>query len=172
MQLWLGCSPEFLDSAAPSFRLKPAAILLEQSLKSPVSLCISLFLFAGPFHSRGSPLDSTPKLGKALFNIFIILLACFVWVSQDLSSSPSLERADSGLSERSVSLLSVSQTEQRATGLRDRDGHREVVREKKYLCSESLINLIQSQPQSDSPLCSSGMHTRFCQIARGNRRGE
>lgn len=112
MQVWLGRSPAYLNSEAPSFRPKPAAVLPEQSLKSALSPCISLFLSSTlvPFHSRDSPLDSTPKLGKALFNIFIILLACFVWVSQDLSSSPSLERADSGLSEQSVSLLSISQT--------------------------------------------------------------
>lgn len=109
MQMWSGCSPELVHPEAPSFRPRPAALPPEQTLRSPLSPSIPLSL-SSPlvrFHSWDSPLDSTPKLGKAFFNIcvFIILLACFVSASQDLSSSPSLERADSGLSEQSVSLL-------------------------------------------------------------------
>lgn len=103
MQVWPGCSPELHDSEAPSFRQKPAALPPEQSPMSPLSPCMPHFLSSAlvPFHGGDSLLDSTPKLGKALFNFsfFFILLACFVSASQDLSSSPSLERADSGISE-------------------------------------------------------------------------
>lgn len=109
MQVWLGCSPELLDSEAPSLRQKPAALLPEQSPMSPLSLCMPHFLSSAlvPFHSGDSLLNSTPKLGKALFNFFFFFYsACFVSASQDLSSSPSLERADSF---QSVSLLSVGQ---------------------------------------------------------------
>lgn len=67
-----------------------------------VPVCLTFFLPPSFLFIAGSPSwIPRPSLEKPCltFLFFFILLACFVSASQDLSSSPSLERADSGISE-------------------------------------------------------------------------
>lgn len=87
----------------------------------------------------------------------MVLLACFVSAAQDLSSSPSLETADSGLSEHSVSLLSDAFQQK----LQSLFSEREVVQGKKYHCDESVTNepmLITARSQS-AVVAAAGMLT-------------
>ena len=81
MQMWAG------------FDLQSSSILkLLTSFPSRASCRV-----VSSLSQRGLPSDSTPKLGKSFLNISMVLLACFVSASEDLSSSPTLETADSGL---------------------------------------------------------------------------
>lgn len=65
--MWLGCTPELLHPDAPSFRLKPAALLPERTLRSSLSPSISLLL-SSPlvhFHSGDSPWIPRPSSEKS-----------------------------------------------------------------------------------------------------------
>lgn len=107
------------------------SVQLHSSLNIPPSQYTSLFLSFRllPFPARTPPGFQVPQH-------FMVLLACFVSAAQDLSSSPSLETADSGLSEHSVSLLSNGFQQK----LQSVFSEREVVQGKKYHCHESYAD--------------------------------
>lgn len=117
-----------------------------------VPLHLSFFLPLSLISTAGTPpWIPRPSLEKPSLTciFFIILFACFLSASQDLSSSPSWERADSGLSEQSVSLLSDGFKPKRANCRKRVSLETEMEMEKRNTSamSQLLMNLFKSQPK-------------------------
>lgn len=139
MQVWPGCSPELLR-LLPSVKSQLHSPLNNPPCHPSVPVCLTFFPPPSFLFIAGTPSwIPRPSLEKPCLTFLFFYSACmFCFSFTGFIILPQFGK--SWLWHFRVSVYCRSAKLQRATRFRDRDGHRELVREKKYLCNESVTN--------------------------------